>query len=223
MMNKVEYKNILIVEDNDGIRASLTEYFSAANSVTACADLASAIEAAATCKFDAVILDVILPDGSGLKLIEHLHDSPVIILSDLGNDSNMLDGFSAGATDYIVKPASPQIIEARISLRLLPDSKAEISSHGLTVNTSKRTAKYNGKMLELTSSEFNILLYLMRNAGKFRTAAEIYESIWNMPHLKTATIKVHISNLRKKMLAVSPDCANLLIQEFNKGYAFIDE
>ena len=222
-MNKVEYRKILIVEDNEELRENLNSYFSAMNNVVACEDLKSAIEAVEKDKFDIVLLDVILPDGNGLKLIEHLDETPVIILSDLGSDSNMIDGFSAGATDYIVKPASCTLIEMRMALRLLPDAKAEICSHGLSLNAAKRTAFYNKKPLELTSSEFNILMFLMQNAGTFYTANEIYEQVWNMPHLNTTTIKVHISNLRKKMLAVSSDCAKLLIQEFGKGYAFINE
>lgn len=222
-MNKVEYRKILIVEDNDTLRENLNSYFSVMNKVVACGDLKSAVEAVEKDNFDIVLLDVILPDGSGLKLIERLAETPVIIFSDLGSDSNMIDGFSAGATDYIVKPASCTLIEMRMALRLLPDTKAEISSHGLTVNTAKRTAVYNKKPLELTSSEFNILTFLMQNAGAFYTASEIYEHVWNMPSLNTTTIKVHISNLRKKMLAVSSACARLLIQEFGKGYAFINE
>lgn len=222
-MNKVEYKNILIVEDNDGLREKLTSYFSVMNKVVPCENLQSAIQAVGHDKFDIVLLDVILPDGNGLKLIEYIGETPVIVLSDLGSDSNMIDGFTAGATDYIVKPASCTLIEMRMALRLLPDSKAQIFSHGLSLDTVKRTAVYNKKPLELTSSEFNILTFLMQNAGTYYTASEIYEQVWNMPHLNTTTIKVHISNLRKKMLAVSSDCAKLLIQEFGKGYAFINE
>lgn len=222
-MNKVEYKSILIVEDNDKLRENLTSYFSCMNKVVACENLQSAILSAKSNKFDIVLLDVILPDGNGLKLIEQIGETPVIVLSDLGSDSNMIDGFTAGATDYIVKPASCTHIEMRMALRLLPDGKAQLSSHELELNTAKRTAAYNKKPLELTSSEFNILMFLMQNAGTYFTANEIYEQVWNMPHLNTTTIKVHISNLRKKMLAVSPDCAKLLIQEFGKGYAFINE
>ncbi|MDE6372902.1 MAG: response regulator transcription factor, partial [Clostridia bacterium] len=212
-----------IVEDNDGLREKLRSYFSVMNKVVSCGNLQSAVTAAEKEIFDIILLDVILPDGNGLTLIEHTGETPVIILSDLGSDSNMIDGFSAGATDYIVKPASCTLIEMRMALRLLPNSKAQLSSHGLELNTAKRTATYNKKPLELTSSEFNILTFLMQNAGTYYTASEIYEQVWNMPHLNTTTIKVHISNLRKKMLAVSSDCAKLLIQEFGKGYAFINE
>lgn len=222
-MNKVEFKNILIVEDDSGLRNSLAEYFSVINNVTACPDLNSAIAAARETVFDIVLLDIILPDGSGLNLLEYTGQTPVVILSDLGADSNILDGFSAGAADYIVKPSSPAVIEARMSLRLLPDSKAHIDAYGLTLNVAKRTAAYKNNSLELTSSEFNILAFLMQNAGKVYSANEIYEQVWKMPYLNGTTIKKHISNLRKKMFAVSEECAALIISEFGRGYAFAGE
>lgn len=219
-MNKVEYKNILIVEDNDALAEQLIKYFSVMNTVTHCKKLSDAIKCVLGNEYDAVLLDVILPDGNGLKLFDYIGQTPVVILSDLGADSNLIDGFTAGAADYIVKPCSPQLVEIRMSLRLLPDNKANISSHGLTLNLAKRTAAYNKKPLELTSSEFNILMFLMQNAGNFYTANEIYEQVWKMPHLNTTTIKSHLSNLRKKMLATSKECADLILTEFGKGYAF---
>lgn len=220
-MNKLEFKNILIVEDNDELRSSVSAYLSAMNNVTSCNNLKSAIAAARENKYDIVLLDVILPDGNGLKLIEYTGETPVVVLSDLGADENIIDGISAGAVDYVVKPASNTLIEMRMALRLLPDSKAKITSHGLTLNVAKRTARYENKPLDLTSSEFNILTFLMQNAGKYYSAGEIYEQVWKMPHLNTKTIKKHISNLRKKMFAVSEECASLIISQFGSGYAFV--
>ena len=219
-MNRVEYKNILIVEDSDGLRNSLAEYFSAINVVTSCRTLADAVAVVTETKYDIVLLDLVLPDGNGIALMHYLEQTPVVILSALGADNHVLDGFSAGAADYIIKPCSPQVIEARMSLRLLPDSKATIDLHGLTLNIAKRTAVYKDTPLDLTSSEFNILMFLMQNAGNSFTAAEIYEKVWRMPHLNSTSVKAHLSNLRKKMLAVSKDCADLIITEFGKGYAF---
>ncbi len=219
-MKRVEYINILIVEDNAELRDELCDYFSAMNSVTAVGTLADAISAVENNRFNIILLDVILPDGSGLKLFEHIAQTPVIILSDLGSDGNMLDGFSAGAADYVVKPASPEIIEARMCLRMLPSAEAKVALHGLELDMSKRTVCYNGAPLELTSSEFNILMFLMLNAGNFYTANEIYERVWKMPHLNTSTIKAHLSNLRKKMLGISRECADLIVTNFGKGYAF---
>lgn len=220
-MNRVEFKNVLIVEDNDKLLGSLSDYFSARNKVTACKNLKSAIEAVADNDYDIVLLDLILPDGNGKELINFLGQTPVVILSDLGTDEDLIDGLCSGAADYIVKPASLPLIETRMALRLLPDSKAELSSGGLTLNVNSRTAVYGGRTLDLTSSEFNILTFLMQNAGNFYTANEIYERVWKMPHLNTETIKKHLSNLRKKMLAVSESCAALLATKFGNGYAFI--
>lgn len=219
-MNKVTYKHILIVEDDDGLRSSLEKYFSENNEVTACPDVKSAISAVKERAYDVVLLDLILPDGNGLKLMEYTGRTPVVILSDLDSDGNILEGISAGAADYIVKPSSPQVIEARMSLRLLPDDRARICLHGLELNVSKRTATYKTQPLDLTSSEFNILAFLMQNAGRYFTATKIYESVWKMPYLNTTTIKAHLSNLRKKMLAVSKECAALIATDFGKGYSF---
>lgn len=220
-MNKVEFKNILIVEDSDTLRESLTEYFSVMNKVTPCPNLKSAIAASNENDYDIALLDLILPDGNGLKLMEHLGQTPVVILSDLGAENNVIEGFTAGAADYIIKPASNALIEIRMSLRLLPDENAKITLHNLVLNISKRTAVYKSTALNLTSSEFNILMFLMQNAGVFYTASQIYEQVWKAPHLNTTTIKAHLSNLRKKMLAVSKACADLIITEFGKGYAFL--
>lgn len=219
-MLKVENRSILIVEDNNELRERTADYFSAANSVVQCSTLSEAFDAVQNRKFDIILLDVILPDGSGLKLLEKDVSTPVVIFSDLGADSNILDGLRAGATDYIVKPSSNEVLEARMALRLLPDESAILFLHDLTVNVSKRTAEYKKRTLNLTSSEFNILVFLMQNAGIFYTANEIYEKVWKMPYLNTTTIKAHLSNLRKKMLAVGSECANLIITEFGKGYAF---
>ena len=221
MMKSVEYKKILIVEDADELRTDLEKYFSVKNSVTACGSLASAIAALDGEPFDIILLDIILPDGSGLSLLERVSDTPVVILSDLGSDSSVLDGLTSGAADYIVKPASFELIETRMALRLLPESRSEISAHGLVLDANRRTAVYCGKALDLTSSEFNILMFLMHNAGNFYTANEIYEQVWKMPHMNTETIKKHLSNLRKKMLAVSEPCAALLATKFGNGYAFV--
>lgn len=223
-MNKVEFKNVLIVEDGDNLRESLAAYFSERNKVTACKNLKEAVAAANGNEYDIVLLDLILPDGNGKELIKFFTQSPpppIIILSDLGTDENIIDGFSAGAADYIVKPASIPLIETRMALRLLPNSKAAIKLGGMTLNVNNRTAFYDGRTLDLTSSEFNILMFLMQHKGAFFTANEIYEQVWKMPHLNTATIKMHLSNLRKKLLAVSDECAALLVTKFGNGYAFV--
>ena len=124
------------------------------------------------------------------------------------------------ASEYIVKPASPRVIEARMALRLLPPKEARLCRHGMLLDMSTRTASYQSRQLELTSSEFNILMFLMQNAGVYFSANAIYEKVWRMPHLNTQTIRIHLHNLRKKMLQISDECGALILTEFGKGYTF---
>lgn len=169
---------------------------------------------------DAIILDVILPDGDGLDLLS-MHQSlpPVIIMTTLGTDYDVVDGLAAGAADYVVKPCSCEVLEARLSLRLLPKPDAVVSLRGITVDITERVASYNGNPLSLTGSEFNILYFFMTHTDRFFTAAEIYEKVWCAPSLKTTTIKYHISNLRQKLIAATGK--NMILTEFGKGYAFM--
>lgn len=220
-MKTLENKKILIVEDSDTLRAELYDHFSQSNLVRQARSLAEAVKAVKEELFDILLLDLILPDGSGLSLMDELeNETPVVILSDLGSDDNILQGFDYGAVDYIVKPASPTVIEARMALRLLPPKEAVVTLHGLTVDLRKRTSVYQNHPFDLTSSEFNILAFLMQHAGTYYSAYDIYEAVWKMPHLNTQTIRIHLHNLRKKMIQISDECGDLIITEFGKGYAF---
>lgn len=220
-MKTVECKNILIVEDGDALRQSLTEHFGCRNAVRTAKTLAEGCAALAEETFDAVILDLVLPDGNGLSLFDALNsETPVVILSDLGSDESILEGLGRGAADYLVKPVSLSVLEAKLALRMLPPKEAVLSKNGLRIDLGKRTVRFFDTPIDLTSSEFNILAFLMRNAGKSFSAAEIYEQIWQMPHLNTQTIRIHLHNLRKKLLQISDECGALIMTEFGKGYFF---
>ena len=220
-MKTLEFKNILVVEDNRDLALELEKHFGERNNVVVCPTLTCAIDSVERERFDVILLDVVLPDGSGLELFNALKtETPVIILSDLSSEKCLLDGFDAGALDYIVKPCPMSVLETRMALRLLPEKQASIKVGGLTLDMAKRTAAFDGRSLSLTSSEFNILTFLMQNAGTFFVASEIYENVWKMPHLNTTTIKAHLHNLRKKMMLLSDECGALILTEFVKGYAF---
>lgn len=223
MIKSVMGRNILIVEDNVDIANEFADYFRNRNNVVFTADtLAQAEQIISTQRLDAILLDVILPDGDGLDLLgKHESLPPVIVVTTLGTDYDIVDGLSAGAADYVVKPCSPEVLEARLSLRLLPKPEATITVRGITVDISERTATYGGKAIPLTGSEFNILHFFMTNTDAYFTAPEIYEKIWHAPSLKTTTIKYHISNLRQKLLAVTGK--NTIVTGFGKGYALFKE
>lgn len=222
MIKTVTGRNILIVEDNKSFAAEVAAYFRNRQNEVFCAETLKDAEAViAANQLDAIFLDVILPDGDGINFLsKHEKLPPVIVVTTLGTDFNVVEGLTAGATDYVVKPCSPEVLEARLSLRLLPKPEAVISVNGIRIDLSERTATYDGKPLSLTGSEFNILYFFITHAGVFYTAAEIYEKVWHAQSLNTTTVKYHVSNLRKKMLNASKSCADLIMTEFGKGYAF---
>lgn len=214
-------RKLLVVEDDSVIRKQIVQHFrERCNQVYEASTLGKARELIEAYVFDAIILDLILPDGEGLELFSEFHSlPPVIILSNLATDANMLEGFTAGATDYIAKPCSLELLEARLSLRMLPKADSIISSHGLILNTNERSALYHNTAISLTGSEFNILYFLMSHPGIYYNAAKIYENVWQAPSLKTTSVKYHISNLRQKLIQVSGK--NLIRTEFGKGYSFL--
>ncbi len=221
-MEQVTGRKLLFVDDDDSLRTNLALYFRhRGNEVWEASTLSEARTALAAGTFDAIVLDIILPDGEGLELMEKSGLPPVIILSSLGDNADMIEGFAAGACDYAAKPCSPELLEYRLANRLLPRVQAKISCHGLTIDVGARTATFNGTPVVLTGSEFNILALLMKNAGKFFLPTEIYEKIWNAPSFGSTSIKYHISNLRQKLAAVTG--SNLIVTEFGKGYSFIPE
>lgn len=221
-MHEVTNKTIIFIEDDAVLLDRMTAYFAEKNNtVHAASTLADARSLLTEIRrADAVVLDIILPDGSGLDLLRERDNlPPVVILSDLSAEEYLLTGFDSGAVDYIVKPCSPRLLEARIALRLLPARQAVLSASGLEIDSGKRTVNYCQKSVLLTASEFNILHFLVSNAGKYFTAQEIYEKVWGAPSMQTTTIKRHLSALRQKLKSVAPD-KTLIVTEFGRGYSF---
>lgn len=217
MQRKIEGRKLLFVEDNEKFLGELTQYFSAANQTIAARTLKEAREILQNIRPDAVILDIILPDEEGLKLFQYVKNlPPVVILSSLNNDETILEGLELGATDYVTKPCSCEVLEARLALRLLPKEDAVINLNGIQLDLNNRTASFGEKQLALTGSEFNILHFLMAHPGRFFTSEVIYEAIWNAPSMQTTTVRRHLSTLRCKLKEITD--ANLIVTAFGKGY-----
>lgn len=220
MEHKVKNRKLLFVEDDRENLATMKEYFQQNNTVFTAKTLQEAKDILASTGLDAIILDVILPDGEGLQLLQNTENiPPTVILSDLAGEEDILAGFASGAADYVAKPCSMKLLETRLALRLLPPTKKQIVAHHLILDTNERTVIYKERNISLTSSEFNILHFLMTHAGEFFNSTQIYENVWNAPSLQTTTIKRHLSTLRCKLREVTNK--NLIITEFGKGYCFI--
>lgn len=168
--------------------------------------------------FRAVVSELFLPDGKATCLIGEA--APLFILSSVESEEEIIEALSLGAADYILKPCSPRVLEARLAARL-PAASRTVSRYGLSLDKGLRTADYLGKPLKFTSSEFNILYFLMTHPGKFFTADEIYESVWHAASLQTSVVRFHISNLKKTIFSVTGK--NLILSGFGMGYAFAPE
>lgn len=223
-MKPVENKKILFVEDDAELLEDMTSYFSELGNVVYSACNLNQAKSLLKSIFDLdiIVLDVVLPDGSGLDLVrKDKVISPVIVLSDLGSEENILEGFESGVIDYVVKPCSMKLLETRISLRLLPKKEALIAAGDISINSATRTVQWRGKSISLTVSEFNILYFLISNRGTFYNANQIYENVWKAPALNSTTVKRHLSSLRLKIQEVAPNF-NLLVTKFGSGYAFAE-
>ena len=217
-------RKLLFVEDNDALKREMAAYFSLQNTVFTASDVEEAISILENNgSFDAVILDLILKNSMGIELFSVFSAlPPVIILSSLDGEDNILTGLTSGAADYVVKPCSMRLLEAHIALRLLPATDAVETFGNFSINAKTRTVKYKKMPISLTPSEFNILFFLVKNWGRYFTADEIYEKIWCAPSLHTTTIRAHLSSLRRKLKAAIPT-GDIIRTEFNKGYCFTGE
>ena len=200
-------KRILIVDDEDGIREVIREYaeFSGYEAEEA-ADGMSAIGLVKLNDYDLIIMDIMMPklDGfSAVKEIQKIKDIPVIMLSARGEEYDKLFGFELGIDDYVVKPFSPKELMARVNAILSRvgstdriKSKVE-NFEGLEVNFDARTISVDGKRVELTPKEYELLFYMIHNRNIALSRARLLADIWGYDFYgDDRTIDTHVKNLR---------------------------
>lgn len=155
-----------------------------------------------------IIMDIMLPDSNGIEICQEVKkvkpDTPVIMLTALGTTDDKLEGFDAGADDYLVKPFDFRELLARIKVltkrSILSKSPVILYIADLELNTTTKIVRRNGKEISLTAKEFRLLLYMMENRGRILSRAEISEKVWDT-FFDTGTnfIDVYINYLRKKI------------------------
>lgn len=172
---------------------------------------------------DLIILDLMLPGKDGLSILQEIRefsDVPVIILTAKSGEFDKVIGLEKGADDYLSKPFSVLELLSRVKA-VLRRSRKEDKNHliyeNISINTKKRTAKLDGKKLDLTYKEFEILLLLMQNEGNVITREEFLRSIRGYDYEgETRTVDVHIASLRSKL----KDSGKLIKTVRNLGYKF---
>lgn len=211
---------LILIEDDRALLKEMKEYFEGAYEVCTAESLARARELLESFSPDAAVLDLILPDGNGIELLNsRALICPTVILTTMDADDDHAEGLDAGAKDYLVKPVSLRILAKHLSVRLAPKSEHILTSGKLFIDASRRTVRYGDTPVPLTSTEFNILVYLFRESESFHTAEEIYSAVYGTLFLQSTSIKMHLSNLRYKLSLAAPKEEYILTQ-YGKGYKF---
>src|SRR5918998_3420489 len=204
-------RTILMVEDERAIPEPLSEALAREGFDTEVAGtVADALELARTLEPDLVLLDVMLPDGSGYDVARELRAGsgvPIIMLTARGEETDRVVGLELGADDYIVKPFSAREVVARIRAVLRragdgagPRGSGAIEIGPLRLDRARRDATLDGEELDLTRKEYELLELLMSEAGAVITRERLIDEVWDVNWFgSTKTLDVHVSGLRRKL------------------------
>ena len=202
-------RTILLVEDERSIREPLAEALRSEGFETSVAGTAAeALELAAQAP-DLILLDVMLPDGSGFDVCRELRSSsrvPIIMLTARGEEADRVVGLELGADDYVVKPFSAREVVARIRAVLrraaAPDAGGDgpLEIGSLRLDPARHEVTRDGEALELSRKEFELQHLLMRNAGSVVTRDRLIDEVWDPNWFgSTKTLDVHVSGIRRKL------------------------
>ncbi len=217
-----EARRILLIDDDLELGAMLGEYLESEGfRVEIVTDGLDGIERALSGEHDAVVLDIMLPRLNGIEVLRRLRESidvPVIMLSARGDEVDKVIGLELGADDYVAKPCFPRELVARLRANMRRHQPADrgppqppVCQLGeLEIQVAARRASWRGAAVELTASEFNILLVLARAGEAVSTKDELsLRGLGRARQSYDRSVDVHVSNLRIKLEAASAGAANV--------------
>ncbi len=199
--------NVLLVEDDPDVRSAVIRQLTAfGHAVRSAGTALAALREAARDPGDIIVLDLGLPDLDGsetLKMLRAITRVPVIIATARDDEAEIIRLLNAGADDYLVKPFSGGHLAARITalLRRSGAGQAHVTLRigGLEVDPRRREARLDGRTLDLSRREFDLLAYLAARPGEVVTRRELLTEVWQLPYGDDQTIDVHLSWLRRKL------------------------
>lgn len=208
-MEKLEGLKILVVEDDPTVRLLVRKALENNGGIISEADSAKNGESKALKNdFDMIVLDLRLPDGTGYDVCVNLREknitTPVLVLSAEQETNMKVRVLNVGADDYLTKPFSVEELLARIEAILRRSSaqgtESELECYEMKIDLIERVMIINGAEVDLTNSEFNLLVYLVRNKGRTISQEELAKNVWGIGfNTQTNYINVYISYLRKKI------------------------
>ena len=199
---------VLVCDDElQIVRALRVVLREAGFTVEATATAQEALDAAAVRPPDAAVIDLMLPDGSGIDVCRELRSwsrIPIIVLSAIGDEEQKVAALDAGADDYVTKPFGPRELVARLHavMRRAGEGGDEplITSDGLELDLAARTVRVDGAEVHLTPIEYDLLRTLARNRGRLLTHRALLIEVWGPGYADdTAVLRTHVANLRRKI------------------------
>ena len=201
--------SILIVDDESRMRKLIKDFLTAkGNSILEAEDGEKALEVFEQneAKIDLILLDVMMPKLDGWSVLRQIRQTskvPIIMLTARGEEQDELFGFELGVDEYISKPFSPKILVARVEAilkRTAPDSKEVKDYGGVEIDKEGRTVKVDGKLIELSLREYELLTYLVENKDIALSRDKILNNVWNYDYYgDSRTIDSHIKKIRHKL------------------------
>ncbi len=202
---------VLIVDDEENIRMGLREYAEfEGHTVTEAVDGMDAVNKCRNEDFDVIIMDVMMPrlDGfSACKEIKKIKDIPVLMLSARGEEYDKLFGFELGIDDYVVKPFSPKEVMARINVivsrrenNVQENENKHIIIKGIDIDASARKVYIDGKRIELTPKEYDLLMFMIKNKNIALSRNQLLSEVWGYEFFgDDRTVDTHIKMLRNSI------------------------
>ena len=220
---------VLVVDDEPQIlRALETNLRGAGYEVATAATAERALSTAAMRPPDAVILDLVLPDGSGIEVCRELRSwssAPILVLSVLGDEAEKVAALDAGADDYVQKPFGIDELLARLRAllrRAAPSGEPVLEIGELELDLEKRLVTVGGRRVQLTPNEFDLLRVLAQNEGKLMTHPAILREVWGPAYsAESHYLHVYVSQLRRK-LEDDPARPRYLLTEAGAGYRLVN-
>ena len=220
---------VLVVDDEPQIlRALQTNLRGAGYDVATAATARDALAAAAMRPPDAVILDLVLPDGSGVDVARELRSwsaAPILVLSVVGDESEKVAALDAGADDYVQKPFGIDELLARLRALLRragPSTEPVLEVGELVIDLDKRLVTVDGRRVQLTPNEFDLLRVLAQNEGKLMTHPTLLREVWGPAYgTESHYLHVYVSQLRRK-LEDDPARPRYLLTEPGAGYRLVN-
>jgi two-component system KDP operon response regulator KdpE len=227
----VKGKRILVIDDDPDLVALLQVAFEKEGAeVFGAANGRAGIREFGACQPDLVVLDVMMPGLDGwetCRLLRRVSDVPIIFLTVLSRDEQIVRGLDCGAVDYVTKPFSLKILRARARVALrVPASAPErrgtttFDDGYLVVDVEKRRVQVGGEPARLTATEYRLLAYLVENAGQILTYGQILERVWGWEYREAVSyVHVYVSRLRHK-IEWDASHPTYILTEHGVGYSF---